>query len=173
MGLEDLKELHILHKEFPRTLPEFRRGAKLNKPSQYNTMRGDRWLDQEQQKEVREERQRARGVLLYLEERYEQVDEKISGFDSFPEEIKVALDKYIDVFDTKLRNSMNVEPVLLNVKEGSKPYACFSCRPTPAHYREMGQKLVQDQLDQCIIIIERSGEGRSEYCAPAHFVEKP
>ena len=73
-------------------------------------------------KEVREERQRARGFLLYLEERYKQVDEKISGFDSFPEEIKVVVDKYIDVFDTKLRKSMNVEPVQLNVKEGSKPY---------------------------------------------------
>ena len=49
---------------------------------------------------------------------YEQVDEKITNFDSFPEEIKVVLDKYIDVFDTKLRKSMNVEPVQLNVSEG-------------------------------------------------------
>ena len=45
---------------------------------------------------------KGRGVPLYLEERYRQVEEKISGFDSFPEEIKVVLDKYIDVFDTKL-----------------------------------------------------------------------
>ena len=65
-------------------------------------MTGDKWYKQEQQKEIREERQRARGVPLYLEERYRQVEEKISGFDSFPEEIKVVLDKYIDVFDTKL-----------------------------------------------------------------------
>ena len=56
-----------------------------------------------------------------MEERYKQVDEKITGFDSFPEEIKVILDKYIDVFNTKLRKSMNVEPVQLNVREGSKP----------------------------------------------------
>ena len=47
----------------------------------------------------------------------------------------MALDNYIDVFDTKLRKSMNVEPVQLNVKEGSKTYACFSCRPTAAHFR--------------------------------------
>ena len=139
LGLSDLKDMNILHKDFPRTLPEFRRSAKFSKPSQYNTMRGDQWFEQEQQKEVREERQRARGVLLYLEERYEQVDEKITWFDSFPEEMKVILDKYIGVFDTKLRKSMNVEPVQLNVKEGSKPYACFSCRPTPAHYREKGR----------------------------------
>ena len=66
---------------------------------------------------------------------------------------------------------MNVEPVHLNVKEESKPYTCFSCRPTPAHYREVGRKLVQDLLDQRII--QRSGEGRSKDCAPAHFVEKP
>ena len=77
VGPNDLKDLNILHKDFPRTLPEFRRSARFSKPSQYNTMRGDQWFEQEQQKEVREERQRARGVLLYLEERYEQVDEKI------------------------------------------------------------------------------------------------
>ena len=44
-----------------------------------------------------------------------------------------------------------IQPVQLNVREGSKPYACFSWRPTPAHYRETGRKLVQDLLDQCII----------------------
>ena len=42
-------------------------------------------------REKRKERARARGVLL--EERYEQVNEKISNFDSFPEEIKVVLDQ--------------------------------------------------------------------------------
>ena len=119
----------------------------------------------------KKKRDGARGVLLYLEERYEAVDEKISNFDLFPEEIKVVLDKYIDVFDTKLRKSMNVEPVQLNVREGSKPYACFSCRPTPAHYRETAAKLVKDLLDQRVI--ERCGGSRSEYCAPAHFVKKP
>ena len=119
IGLSDLKDMHILHKDFPRTLPEFSTNTKFSKPSQYNTMRGDQWFEQEQQKEAREGRERARGVLLYLEERYEQVDEKITGFDSFPEEIKVILDKYINVFDTKLRKSTNVEPVQLNVKEGS------------------------------------------------------
>ena len=92
--------MHILHKDFPRTLPEFRTNTKYSKPSQYNTMRGDQLFEQEQQRGAREGRERARGVLLYLEERYKQVDEKITGFDSFPEETKVILDKYIDVFDT-------------------------------------------------------------------------
>ena len=50
--------------------------------------------------EVKEKRERTTGVLLYLEERYETVDEKITNFDPFPEEIQVVLDKYIDVFDT-------------------------------------------------------------------------
>ena len=57
------------------------------------------------------------------------------------------------------------------MREGSKPYTCFACRPTPAHYREMGRKLVQDLLYQRII--ERCGASWSEYCAPAYFVEKP
>ena len=83
---------------------------------QYNSIRGDQWSEQMEVKEQRNKGERARGVLLYLEERYEQVDEKISNFDSFPEEIQVVLDKYINVFDTKLRKSMNVEPVQLNVK---------------------------------------------------------
>ena len=121
--------------------------------------------------EVKEQRDRARGVLLYLEERYEAVDEKITNFDSFPEEKKVVLDKYIDVIDTNLRKSMNLEPVQLKVREGSKPYLCFSCRPTPAHYRETAKKFVPDLLDQRVI--QRYGASRSEYCTPAHFVEKP
>ena len=117
---------------------------------------------------MKEKREKGRGVLLYLEERYEQVDEKLTNFDLLPEEIKVVLDKFIDVFDTKLRKGMNVE---LNMREGSKPYTCFSFRPTPTHYREAGRKLVQDLLD--LRIIERCGASRSEYCSPAHFVEKP
>ena len=35
---------------------------------------GVQWSQKEEVKEEREERARARGVLLYLEERYEQVD---------------------------------------------------------------------------------------------------
>ena len=100
---------------------------------QYNRIRGDQWCDQMEIKEQREERERATGVLLYLEERYEQVDEKISKFASFPEEIQLILDKYIYIFDTKLRKSMNVESVRLNVREDSIPRACYSYRPTPAH----------------------------------------
>ena len=118
-------------------------------------------------KEQTEERERARGVLLYLEERYEQINEKISNFDSFPEEIQLVLNKYIDVFNTKLRKSRNVEPVRLNVRKGSIPRACYSCRPTPAHYRDTGMKLVNNLLDQKII--EYYGNRRSKLCAPAHF----
>ena len=143
VGLEYLKNIGILHREFPKTLPERRRKDAKQFNIQYNSIRGDRWNEQT---EVKEKGERARGVLLYLEEMYEQVDEKITNFDSFPEEIKVVLDKYINVFDTKLRKSMNVEPVQLNVRKGSKPYACFSCRSTPAHYKEAGRKLVQDLL---------------------------
>ena len=83
----------------------------------------------------------------------------------------MVLDKYIHLFDTKLRKSMNMEPVQLIVWEGTKPYAFFLCRPTPAHYRETGRKFEQDLLDQ--LIIERCRDSRSKWCALAHFVEKP
>ena len=59
----------------------------------------------------------------------------------------MVLDKYIDVFDTKLSQSMNMEPVKLNFREGNEPGACHSCRPTPAHYRGVAQKLVDFQID--------------------------
>ena len=55
---------------------------------------------------------------------------------------------------------MNVEPMQLNVREGTKPFVCFSCRPTPAHYRETGRKLVQNLPDQHII--ERCADSRSK-----------
>ena len=43
---------------------------------------------------------------------------------------------------------------------GTKPFACFLCRPIPAHYRETGRKLLQDLLDQHII--ENCGNSRSK-----------
>ena len=80
VGLEDLKDINILHNEFQKTLPEWRRKEERNVNVQYNSLRGDMWNEQ---MEVKEKRERARGVLLYLEERYEQVDEKITNFHSF------------------------------------------------------------------------------------------
>ena len=58
---------------------------------------------------------------------------------------------------------MNVGLVKLNVIGGTKPYTCFSCRPTLAHHRETGRKLVHDLLD--LHIIKGCGESRSEWCA--------
>ena len=104
--------------------------------------------------------------MFYLEETYEQVDKKMTKFDSFPEEIKVVLDKYINAFYTKLRKSINVERGRLNVREGSKLRVCYSCRLTLAHYSGIAQKLDHHIVKYC-------GDSRSEWCAPAHFVKKP
>ena len=62
---------------------------------------------------------------------------------------------------------MNVEPVQLSMREGSKLYAFFLCRPTPEQYRETARKLVQNLVNQ------RRRASKSEFCAPAHFFEKP
>ena len=70
-------------------------------------------------------------MLLYLEEHYKQVDKRSATLTPSQRRSRW----FIDVFDTRLRKSMNVEPVELNLREGSRPYACYSCRPTPAHYR--------------------------------------
>ena len=61
------------------------------------------------------------------------------------------LHDFSDVFDTKLKNSMDVEPAQLNLKEGSVPFRCYMCRQTPLHYRETANKLVMDLLVQGVI----------------------
>ena len=65
----------------------------------------------------------ARGVGLYLEKRGQKVDNKMAKMDSFPKVIKEVLDEYANVFNTHLRKSMNVKPVLLNTKEDAIPVA--------------------------------------------------
>ena len=103
LGLEDLKDLGILHPEFPRTMPDKRREGAPIYNVKYNSIKGDQWCEQMEMKEQREERESSRGVLLYLEERYEQVNEKISNFDFFQEKIQLVLDKYIDYRETGMK----------------------------------------------------------------------
>ena len=109
---------------------------------------------------------KARGLLLYLEEKNKKVDEKIASFDTFLDKIKEVLNKYLNVFDTKLSKSIYVEPVLLNVREGRKPMACKTCRPTPTHYRPTAKKLVDKPMDQKKIIMYAGTKGVSGDCRP-------
>ena len=53
-------------------------------------------------------------MLLYLEERYEEVDNKMANFDSFPNEIQAVLAEYHTIFNSKLRKLINVELDVLN-----------------------------------------------------------
>ena len=46
VGLEYLKNIGILHREFPKTLPERRRKDAKQFNIQYNSIRGDRWNEQ-------------------------------------------------------------------------------------------------------------------------------
>ena len=50
----------------------------------------------------KEKREIARGVLLYLEERGQKVDDNIANMHSFPKVIMEVLDEYADVFNTHL-----------------------------------------------------------------------
>ena len=88
-----------------------------------------------------EEREKARGVILYLEAKYENLDKKIANFDNLPEKLREVLKQYKDVFNSRLRKSLKVKPVLLNVRKGSKPSSCFTSQPTPAHYWSTVKKL--------------------------------
>ena len=63
VGQEYLKNIGIVHREFPKTLPERRKEDAKQFNIRYNSIRGDRWNEQT---EVKEKGERARGVLLYL-----------------------------------------------------------------------------------------------------------
>ena len=81
-------------------------------------------------------------MFQYLEERYEEMDNKMANFDSFSNEIQAVLAEYHNVFNSKLRKSINVELAVLNMVKGSEPKACFRCRNTPVNYRPTADKLI-------------------------------
>ena len=51
IGQEDLKDLGILHQDFPKTLPDMGRGNANYINSQCNSIRGDQWAEQMENKQ--------------------------------------------------------------------------------------------------------------------------
>ena len=97
VGIEELKTLHILHQDFPRTLPEFRRIYMGNHVYLHMPLVKDEEKDCE--------KERASGVLLYLEDRYDNLnmDNRIKDLEKFPSVIQDVLTKYSNVFDTTMK----------------------------------------------------------------------
>ena len=162
IGIDELKTLHILHQDFPKTLPEFGRAYSGNHVHLHMPVVKD--------DEVECERERASGVLLYLEDSLYIVDNRIKNLEKFPVVIQEVLSKYCNVFDTTINKTMNIPDAELNLVDGYKPTRCYTCRPTPLHYMEMADKLIADLMAQGVI--EEAGDTRSEWCSPAHFVQK-
>ena len=154
VGIDELKTLHILRADFPRTLPEFRRAYVGNHVCLHMPVQKD--------KEGECNKERASGVLLYLEDRYEDCyeDTRIKGLEDFPPVIRSVLLKYSGVFDTSIKNTMNVPDAQLNLVFGYKPTRCYTCRPTPLHYMETVDKLLAYPMAQWVI--QESGVTRSE-----------
>ena len=100
VGIDELKTLHILHTDFPRTLPEFRRAYMGNHVCLH--------MPAEKDEEKECEKEKASGVLLYLEDRYNKEDNRIKKLENFPPVIRSVLSKYSNVFDTSIKKTMNV-----------------------------------------------------------------
>ena len=120
--------------------------------------------------EVECEKERASGVLLYLEDRLDKVDNHIKNLEKFAAVIQEVLSKYSNVFDTTIKKTMNIPDAELNLVNGYRPTRCYTCRPTPLHFMETADKLIADLIAQGVI--EEAGGTRSEWCSPAHFVQK-
>ena len=163
-GIDELKTLHILHKDFPKIIPEYRRTYMGNHVCLHMP------VEKDEEKEC--EKERASGVLLYLEDRYNNnnMDNRIKDLEKFPFVIQDVLNKYSNVFDTTIKKTMNIPDAELNLVDGYKPTRCYTCRPTPLHYMETADKLLADLMAQGVI--EEAGNTRSEWCSPAHFVPK-
>ena len=117
------------------------------------------------------EKERANGFLLYLEERFKKDDNKIKDLHKFSKEIHYVLNNLVDVFNTSLNKSINNPEPQLNLGEGYRITRGYLCRPTQLHYMETAEKLLADLLRQGII--EESGDTRTDWVLPAHFIEKP
>ena len=57
VGLEDLKDIKILHKDFPKTLPEWRSEDAKQVNAKLNSIRGDQWNEQMEVKEKEKEQE--------------------------------------------------------------------------------------------------------------------
>ena len=97
VGIDELKTLHILHQDFPRTLPKFRITYMGNHVCLHMPFVKDE--DKECEKE------RASSVLLYLEDRYDNLnmDNPIKDLEKFPSVMQDVLTKYSNVFDTTMK----------------------------------------------------------------------
>ena len=82
VGIDDLKTLHILHQDFPKTIPEYRRSYMGNHVCLHMPVVKDE--EEECQKE------RASGVLLYLEDRLDNnnMDNRVKNLEKFPDIIQ-------------------------------------------------------------------------------------
>ena len=165
VGIDNLKTLHILHQNFPKTIPEYRRTYMGNHVFLH--------MPVEKDEEEECEKERASGILLYLEDRIDNnnMDNRIKNLEKFPVVIQDVLNRYSNVFDTTIKKTMKVPDAELNLVDGYRPTSCYTCRPTPLHYMETADKLLADLMAQGVI--KEAGDTRSEWCIPAHFVIKP
>ena len=160
INLEDLKAVHILHSKFPKTLPEFRKSY-VGQHVCNNIAKG-----QDDEKECEKER----GVIIYLEERFEEEDNRIKNRPS-TNVIHYVLNDFTNGFNTKLNKGMNLEPSQMNVAKGTILSKCYTCRPTPLHYRKTTNNLVANLISQRVIA--ENGDRRSKRVISAQFVKKP
>ena len=158
-----LSLLHILHDDFTRTQPDFRRAYEGNHVCLH--------IPAEKDEEKECEQKRASGILLYLEDRLDKEDNRNKGPEDFPPAIRSILSNYSNVFDTSIRKTMNIPDAQLNLVEGYRPTRCYTCRPTPLHYTETADRLLADLMAQGVV--EEAGDTKSEWCSPAHFGAKP
>ena len=107
VGINELKTLHILHADFPRTLPEFRRAYEGNHVCLH--------ILAKKHEDIECEKERASGVLLYLEDRFDKQDNRIKGLEGFPPAVQSVLSKYSNVFNTSIRKTMKFPDAELNL----------------------------------------------------------
>ena len=117
VGIDDLKTYTFFTKT---SIPEYRRTYMgkhvcLQMP-----------VEKDEEKEC--EKERASGVLLYLEDRFNNnnMDNRIKNLEKFPVVIQDVLNRYSNVFNTTIKKTMKVPDAELNLVDGYRPTRCYT-----------------------------------------------
>ena len=141
-----------------------------------HTGEDDDELENEDNLDIDSPSNRARCVLDDAYTNISKVD-MIPGYgDWLDEDIQAICDEFSEVFQKRLsaKHHTNFEPMKFHLKKNFKPPPrARGCRPTPAHWRNAFDQLIDSMLEQGQIRQILPGEPVSQFLSKGFLVKKP
>jgi hypothetical protein len=172
LGAKELKQLNLLHKEWPAPPSGEAEESGDEDVSEHGcNVVEDSEVGEKSKGEPHEEEEPA-DVLgdLHLGEYTD-----IPGFQEFDPSIKAVIKEFSDVFSSKLsaHKKFNMDPVELKLRENyERPKLCTRARNVPAHWEKEFDKIIDNLLDESMIEEIPDGED-VEFMSPGFLVPRP